>query len=155
MTVRLTPDFRHRLPKRLATLYLVVLTYLLLAPHPLWVLGSAGQKLEQTVTRTFSDDVQHAGTYAVLVIMLMWAFTRGRGVTQSQAIGFAFLHGVSMEGLQHFIPHRYCDWKDILANAVGVACGWAMASLIVIMRPADAADTPHELEEATSLNSPN
>ncbi|HUT89218.1 MAG TPA: VanZ family protein [Thermoguttaceae bacterium] len=111
--------------------YTVVITYLLLAPHPLWLLGASGQDIERTIDRTIAGFVQHVLAYALLACLLAWASRKAYGTPQFSWAVLAIGHGIGTELLQYFIPPRYCDWPDGLANTLGVAFGWLAAVWIL------------------------
>ncbi|MFH1924586.1 MAG: right-handed parallel beta-helix repeat-containing protein [Planctomycetota bacterium] len=114
-----------------AAVYAVVLTYLLLAPHPLWLFGVPGQAVEETIDRSIAGYVQHALAYALLASLLAWACRTESASRQATWALLAVGHGALAECLQSFIPHRYADWPDGLANALGVGVGWLAVSLML------------------------
>ena len=80
-----------------------------------------------------SDKSGHSIGYALLAVVLLRAFARGRlsGVTWTAgltAIGLATMYGVSDEFHQSFVPGRSPDRLDVVADCVGatigVALGW-------------------------------
>jgi len=111
--------------------YAVTLTYLLLAPHPLWFLGGSGQAIERTVDHSISGHLQHALAYTLLGWSLAWVSRTASGACQWGWVLLAMGHGVAAEWLQRFVPHRYSGWTDGLANITGVALGALAASLIL------------------------
>jgi VanZ family protein len=114
-----------------AVVYALILTNLVLAPHPLWLFGGLGDDTEQAVDRTISGYVQHGLAYALLAWLLVWA-SRTHGLRgRLGCAAFAAGHGIVAEWLQHFVPLRYADWRDGLANTLGAALGWLLAVLIL------------------------
>lgn len=80
-----------------------------------------------------SDKSGHSIGYALLAVVLLRAFARGRlsGVTWTAglaAIALATMYGVSDEFHQSFVPGRSPDRFDVVADCVGatigVALGW-------------------------------
>jgi VanZ family protein len=80
-----------------------------------------------------SDKSGHSIGYALLGVVLLRAFARGRlsGVTWTAglaAIVLATMYGVSDEFHQSFVPGRSPDRFDVVADCVGatigVALGW-------------------------------
>ena len=80
-----------------------------------------------------SDKSGHSIGYALLAVVLLRAFARGRlsGVTWTAglaAIVLATMYGVSDEFHQSFVPGRSPDRFDVVADCVGatigVALGW-------------------------------
>lgn len=112
-----------------AAAYTPLLTYLLLAPHPLWFLGDDdnGVATEEIIDQTVSGYAQHGLTYAVLGFILVKAAATGTGPRAGVCALLAMFHGATAECLQYFIPHRYFDGYDALANAAGVLVGWCVA----------------------------
>ena len=80
----------------------------------------------------------HFGAYATLAVLAAVLRPRtGRRRTDSRLArlldraawpAFLVLHGAGTELAQAFIPSRTCDAYDLLANACGVAAGWAAGS---------------------------
>ena len=75
----------------------------------------------------------HFSVYFALAALTWWALgifdLSGR-----QRIGLAFaialLYGISDEWHQSFIPGRTPDWRDVLTDAIGAACGlWVVTRL--------------------------
>ncbi|TWU12615.1 VanZ like family protein [Symmachiella macrocystis] len=110
--------------------YFLLLSYLLLTPHPLWFMGTAGAAAEETVDSTLADYAQHALAYAVLGGLITLATVGKTFRLRCGWLTAAAAHGVLCEILQHFIPHRHFGAHDALANAVGVMGGWAIAMLL-------------------------
>ncbi|WP_076713349.1 VanZ family protein [Desulfurobacterium indicum] len=48
-----------------------------------------------------------------------------------------FIYGVFIEFTQLFIPGRYCDWKDVLADVIGIFCGLASFLLFSTVKHKD------------------
>ena len=85
-----------------------------------------------------SDKSGHSIGYALLGVLFLRAFTRGRfrDVTwrsAAAAIIIATLYGVSDEFHQTFVPGRTADRYDVLADCIGatlgVAVGWLAGAL--------------------------
>ena len=110
--------------------YFLLLSYLLLTPHPLWFMGTAGEAAEETVDSTLADYVQHALAYAVLGGLITLAAVGKSFRVRCGWLTAAAAHGVLCEVLQQFVPHRHFGAHDALANAVGVMAGWAIAMLL-------------------------
>lgn len=76
-----------------------------------------------------ADKLVHAVVYGVLT----WLLLRGGSRSTSRSVGwrerwaaflFSTLYGVLMEWVQYaFIPGRFYEFDDMLANAVGAAVG--------------------------------
>jgi hypothetical protein len=81
-----------------------------------------------------SDKSGHSIGYALLSVVLLRAFARGRlaGVTWRAglvAIVLATMYGVSDEWHQSFVPGRSPDRYDVLADCIGATLGVALALL--------------------------
>jgi VanZ family protein len=71
-----------------------------------------------------SDSSLHVWGYAGFTAILVRAFARGRwtGVSAAHAAvsaSIATMYGFAMEVYQLFVPGRYFDLRDVLADAVG------------------------------------
>lgn len=116
-----------------AAIYVLLLSWLTLAPDPWWIFGSTGRSAEHSVDFTLADYVQHAMAYGVLGILLAAnGRVSERWVTQLAAFGLC--HAVGTECLQYFVPSRTCSVVDGLANVAGVTIGWYLLRLA--LRPA-------------------
>lgn len=69
-----------------------------------------------------SDKTHHFIAYAALMIPVA-LFKRERLIFYY--LGFLAFSG-AIELLQPYV-NRYCDWKDLLANGLGLLCGWLLA----------------------------
>ena len=73
------------------------------------------------------DKIVHAGEFGLLSLLLYWAIgcshqtpsARSRGVA---SVVISVLYGISDEIHQIFVPMRYADPFDVLADAVGAIC---------------------------------
>ncbi len=82
----------------------------------------------------------HAVQYAVLTIILL-SFTRATlprlpalaSLTLAGAV--AILVGVGQEWYQSFLPHRQADAADLAFDAVGVAGGLLLWTLVAVLWP--------------------
>jgi VanZ family protein len=110
-----------RFVRFIAVSYTVVLSYLLLAPEPLFFLGGPGASVDRAVTVSVAGWLQHAAAYAILSCLLLAAFVPN--CRWEALLALAVLHGGLTEVIQRWIPHRECDWTDMLANIAGVAFG--------------------------------
>lgn len=103
--------------------YVVLLTYLLVVPHPLWMFGASGKTAEESIDRSISGFVQHVSAYAILCVLLVTAFGRGGKRALLFCAVFSLGHAVLTEVIQYFVPFRHPDWRDVLANVLGVIVG--------------------------------
>jgi VanZ family protein len=105
----------------LAVLATAALSFLLLTPDPLALLGFPAKSGPESVERLVSDKVQHAVSYAILTIALVVAFGRVDRRALAGAACLALAHGAATECLQQFVPDRTPDAGDLAANAAGIA----------------------------------
>lgn len=68
------------------------------------------------------DKAQHAGAFAALAVLGLWAFSH----RPFAVVGALLLYGVFIEVAQGVTGWRHGDWYDWLADAVGVALGWVV-----------------------------
>jgi VanZ family protein len=77
-----------------------------------------------------ADKLAHAVVYGVLTWLLLRAYALTRKDTQTPwkevlLSGVSIVYGVLMEFVQYaFIPGRFYEYDDMLANAIGVMLGW-------------------------------
>jgi VanZ family protein len=71
--------------------------------------------------------LEHVAEYTILGGLLYLGFRSLGGKTKDRAIIFAVLaaslYGASDEFHQYFVPNRYCDIKDFLADSAGGLIG--------------------------------
>ncbi len=79
------------------------------------------------VTLAVSDKLQHLLAYAGLAVLAASGYAGRRPVWLIGA-GLLVFSG-AIELLQGLSGYRYAEWLDLLANAVGVALGLALAAL--------------------------
>ena len=109
---------KHYLP---AFIWLLVVTALSVTP------GMQLPKFELIST----DKLGHLAAYGVLSALLLWAYNRSTGLRPGWKTGlavFAFsaCYGILMEFVQGtFIPGRFYEVDDMIANATGAALAWA------------------------------
>ena len=96
--------------------YLLLLSFLLLAPDPLWLLGFV------SLPEGPSLRVVHFGLFTVLGF-LAWAsrWPLRPGIV----VGLLVAYALGTETLQWFIPTRTVELWDYLENLLGLAAGWA------------------------------
>ncbi len=71
-----------------------------------------------------SDKIHHFIAYCSLMFPV--AFVKRERLYWYYFVLLAFSGLIEL--LQPLV-NRYCDWKDLLANAIGLLCGWAIARL--------------------------
>lgn len=123
----------------IAISYAVLLTYLLLAPEPLFFLGSTGAQLDATVTRSVADWVEHASVYLAFTGLVLVAW-QGQS-PNALLVMLIIVHAILTETLQHWIPLRETSLLDLLANVCGILTGALLIRLIQCLRPAPVVST--------------
>ncbi|MEM9917236.1 MAG: VanZ family protein [Bacteroidota bacterium] len=85
---------------------------------------------EKLVDLLAPDKWAHAFVYAVMTVLMLWAFQKTDLLTKSRylwwtiAIIFCSSYGILMEWIQQtFFPNRYFEVLDILANIIGSFTG--------------------------------
>jgi VanZ family protein len=81
-----------------------------------------------------SDGTLHAWGYAGFTIVILRAVARGRwsGISAGHALAavlMATLYGLAMEVYQLFVPARFFDLRDLLADAAGAVAAGSIAVL--------------------------
>ena len=112
----------------LASGYTLLLTYLLLAPQPLFFLGQTGAAADAAVSETIADWAQHAAVFALLTGL--WIVAVGDCWGRGAVVGTCMAYGAATEYLQAFIPHREFGWIDLIANSAGASGGMAVAVVV-------------------------
>jgi VanZ family protein len=108
------------------------LSVFLVVPDPFALIGIVRPETRDAVEDVLSDKAQHAISYAVLAIALRFAF---QGPPRRAALwsgGLAMAHGAASELIQLFVPHRSCDWKDFLADALGAVIGLTLWNAVTL-----------------------
>ena len=86
------------------------------------------------------DKVLHAGAYAAMSVLVIWALTRGRlraatGRMLVVGVLIAAAYGATDELHQYFVPGRQADVADLLADAIGaIAAAGAIWAWGIIAR---------------------
>ncbi len=107
-----------------AFLWLLVVTGLSVTP------GMQLPKFELLST----DKLGHLAAYALLTWLLLWAYNRSTGLRPGWKTGlvmftFSTCYGILMEFVQGtFIPGRFYEVDDMIANATGAALAWGIFS---------------------------
>ena len=80
------------------------------------------------------DKIGHALAYGVLCFLLLWSHARSGSAVRADwsAFLFAVAWGILMEFVQFaFIPGRFYEYDDMLANGVGALLGWWLARTVI------------------------
>ncbi len=119
----------------LAIGYTLLLSYLLLAPQPLFFLGQTGAAADEAVSETVADWAQHAAVFAMLTGL--WIVAVGDHWRRGAVVGACVAYGAGTECLQALIPHREFGWTDLIANSAGATVGTAVAGVVDWWRSRD------------------
>ena len=92
---------------------------------------SSMQNLPQVAWNiSFLDKIVHSGIYCLLGISYFYSFTNGLQKISRLKIIIAFLaaifFGASDEFYQSFVPTRYPEFLDWIADFFGVSCGFLL-----------------------------
>jgi VanZ family protein len=79
------------------------------------------------------DKLGHLASYATLMLWFSQLYMEKR-TRALYALGFAAM-GVALEFAQGATGYRSFDLADMLANALGVLCGWAAALILPRVLP--------------------
>jgi VanZ family protein len=110
--------------RALLTALVVAVSYLALTPHPPAQLDMGWDKLN------------HVAAFSALALLARLSCPASRrALPLSSAALFAF--GGLIEVLQRFVPGRSSEWGDLLADAIGIACGALIAAALywAVSRP--------------------
>lgn len=75
------------------------------------------------------DTIAHFGFFGIMVFLMIIGFSKQysfhflRIRAIPVALTVSIVYGVLIEGLQHFIPGRFFELSDILANSLGCFVG--------------------------------
>jgi len=80
---------------------------------------------------SYSDKIYHAVAYFIFAMTIMWAFQPKQGNSWGSIVKasvlIAFIYGLSMEIVQHFISYRNASIADAVANGIGAAAAIPVA----------------------------
>ena len=74
----------------------------------------------------FSDKIGHFVAYAILVTTLLWGAYKNQELTRTnigKIVLFSVFYGALLEGIQYYLPHRYFEVLDLIANTLGSFLG--------------------------------
>ena len=74
------------------------------------------------------DKLGHFAAYATLMFWFCQLYA-SFGTRFAYAVGFVAM-GIALEFIQGATGYRTFEWLDMLANAIGVALGWAVESIL-------------------------
>lgn len=80
------------------------------------------------------DKLNHISAFAALASAGYLSFPTSRRYKVLTLLGL-FAYGGAIEICQLFVPGRSCEWGDLLADAVGIACGALMAGCLEKVAP--------------------
>ena len=98
----------------------LLLLWLLIAFIAVLSLAPTGQ-LKQIGVPDWNDKLGHFTAYFVLSAWCAQLYASGRAMLRS--VLFCLLLGLSLEALQSLTATRSAEWRDMLANTLGVIAG--------------------------------
>ncbi len=121
--------------------YAVLLSYLLLTPEPLvvleWLFGFGGDEVHDVVDATISTYLQHTAAYCILTALLSWWTLAHGSWSPAICVIIAGGHAFATEILQRFIPQRFGEIYDVLADFAGIGIAISLvASWMILARSA-------------------
>ncbi len=72
------------------------------------------------------DKANHLLAFSVMAVLGCWAYP----VRTITVLVGLLAYGGLIEVLQSFTLHRFAEWSDLLADAMGLALGWVLAGLV-------------------------
>ncbi len=99
-------------------LYVLIITYLSLTPTEHKVLENLN----------LWDKASHFIAYMILFIIVKKVHTKSNYLTCAI---ICFVYSFILECIQYFVPNRYFDVLDMLANALGMVLGMAIYYLFI------------------------
>ncbi|MFC1813449.1 VanZ family protein [Thermodesulfobacteriota bacterium] len=92
---------------------------------------------EQIPDWSYFDKFLHVVCYALLGVLFLRAFQTTRikqnvKLVITLSILCSSLYGMSDEFHQYFVPYRYADVRDVLADILGSVCGVYVYKLFII-----------------------
>lgn len=106
---------------RLASIFLLSAVLVLTMAPATWF-----SALEPPGEWSVSDKWMHAATFALLALWYSGQYSRSSYL--KLAVGL-LVFGAVIEVCQYFIPYRSAESLDMLADAVGIVCGFLIALL--------------------------
>lgn len=120
LLLALTAPERRALWRALLLLMLGVITWLALAPAP------------PPSADLGWDKANHLVAFASLAFTSVWAFWQ-RARQWPWLVLALLAYGAGIEVAQSFLPPRHADWRDVVADGLGIALGllaaWPVARL--------------------------
>lgn len=93
----------------------------------LFILSSISHLPSSHYLGNWEDKVDHVAAYAILGALVLRALTMNREVPGARdmklTLALGIFYGVTDEFHQYFVPGRFMDNKDLVADAVGVIAG--------------------------------
>jgi len=129
-------NWKARLWWGAAVCYALVLGNFLFTPHPWWFLGKTGESIDQVLTKDVDDFFQHAGVFLPLGGVVVIAQRMSGSPSTTVCFGGTVAYAIAGEVIQYFVPNRYADPTDALANGLGAVIGWSLGwALLLWLEP--------------------
>ena len=122
--------------------YAVVLSLMLLTPHPWSYFGEIERPAKQLIDRTLADYSLHGLSFSLLAILVRFAHRATKRPTVALCLFILISYSIATELLQILIPSRSCHGIDVVANLFGLVFGWYL--LPALCRPLRITCTPRE-----------
>jgi len=129
-TSRISPATR-RFWRAMALGYLVCLSWMLLTPDPWILFGSSGHQLSEQVENALADHFQHAAAFLLLAFLGQLSLRDTCAGSWQVMAAWLLGYALAVEGSHAWIPNRYFEWSDLLANATGTVIGMLLARLLL------------------------
>ncbi len=105
--------------------YLVLLTYLFLAPDPLFFLPDGDDSVKNSVHATLPDYIYHATAWGIFAVL----FTLSTANSKSLVLLFATTYSTTLE-LAQPIFGRVTELSDFAANIIGIILATGFSKLL-------------------------
>ncbi len=107
----------------------MALTFVLLSDDPWKIFKWVPVRPSTDLPDRIPDKVYHFTGYFTLSLVFMWyAAARARWLVVT-LVSFAILHAGVTEILQGYVPDRTTDWRDFVANSLGITLGTTLGLL--------------------------
>jgi hypothetical protein len=102
--------------------YLAVLSYGLLSPDPFQIAGEHGIQWRSF----YFEHVEPIGHWIAFAPLGFLGCVSDWPLRRITRFGLLVCYALASEGLQHFLPPRTVDWRDLVQNLAGLVTGAAV-----------------------------
>jgi len=85
----------------------------------------------QALPSTGWDKSDHLLAFAVMGLLGLRAFPRNLGLSVAGLLAY----GIIIELLQSLVPYRDAEWRDVVADAIGIALAVGIAHVLPFFAP--------------------